>query len=185
MKNLFNKIFKKKSKIIDVQKRTLSDYDLLYYNSLVEVIFIVKGIDGKIYKIVGKTNNLLKYDIVVYDSNSKIIKNIRAYGELNLELLFVDYQRIDNRNFNYNHFGFGSLMMQLFLELINYYEEVNNIKFNKIIGTIGNGAEDNPNKSIPFYSKFDGYYFGDNYLELNRNKFNKTDRHLEYLIKKK
>ena len=40
MKKLLNKIFKRQSKIIDVQKRKLSDYDLLYFNSLVEVISI-------------------------------------------------------------------------------------------------------------------------------------------------
>lgn len=179
------KIFKKESKIIDIQKKVLPDYDLLYFNSLVEVIFVVRGIDEKKYKVIGKTNNFLKYDIGVYDMNNKEIKNIRAYGELNLESLFVDYQRIDNRNSDYKKFGFGSLMMQLLLELINYYEEINNIQFNKIVGTIGNGAEDNPYKSIPFYAKFDGYCFNNNYLILTKDKFNEIERHLEYLIKRK
>lgn len=185
MKNLISKIFKKQSKIIDIQKRILSDYDLLYFNSLVEVVFIINGIDNKIYKIIGKVDKFSKYDIGIYNSDDKEIKNIRSYGELNLQFLFVNYQRIDNKNPNYKHFGFGSLMMQLFLELINYYEEVNNINFIKITGTIGNGAGDNPDKSIPFYEKFDRYNFGNGCLELNRNGFNKIDRHLEYLIKRK
>lgn len=185
MKNLLSKIFKRQSEIIDVQKRKLSDYDLLYFNSLIEVVFTVKGIDGRIYKVKGKTNNLLGYKINVYFNSSKSLEDIQAHGQLNPELSSIDYQRIDNQNPKYVHFGFGAIMMQLFLELINYYEEVNNVKFDRITGTIGNGAEDDPDKSIPFYAKFDNYSFGNSLLELNRNGFNKIDRNLEYLIKRK
>lgn len=183
MKNLFSKIFKRKSEIIDVQKRILPDYDLLYFNSLVEVVFIVKGIDKKIYKVVGRFDYNTLFVIEVFDDKNNLLANTSAYGRMyvdknNKYCLFLE--RIENTNDNYKHFGFGTLMMNLLFDLVSYYEEINKIEFIKITGTIGNGGGDDSTVSIPFYKSFNDKKYGKNKLII----FSGTDRHLEYQIKR-
>ena len=119
------------------------------------------------------------------------MEKINAYGELFINensenQYYVKFDRIENLNPNYKHFGFGTLMMKTLFNMLSFYEEINHIEIINIIGTIGYGGEDNPGISMPFYKKFDNYQYSNNKIVvLEKERFNLEDLHLEYTIKNK
>lgn len=178
------------SKRIYVNKE---ECDGLYGNPTVHIDYMLKAINGEKYVMKGNMGNkLLTYSIKVYKEDDVELEYTQMFGRLvpghaieketNLECWTVKFDCIESRNPEYQGYGFGSLMMELFLELLARYEEEIGCVFKKIEGTIGDGGGNDRKKSVPFYKKFDHHVFGNRHLELETDEKGNLGNQLKYHI---
>ncbi len=176
---------KKLSQITDYEFKSLSYYDSLNFNNCIEGVFTVKGNDDNYYTIITKTSEFLDLDIEVYYNSGKKIEKIRSYGKIhtNGQKMMYDFSRIDNKNVNFAHTGFGRMMMEAMFITLNYYASTYNFEFEFVSGTIDDSADATPERSIPLYKSFNNYKINNEKIViLKETTCNIDDREVFYKI---
>lgn len=117
---------------------------------------------------------------------TSLFANIRKTSSCDWYVEITSIDKCDNELQGKN--GIGYLMMKFMFDAMLKYEEINNLRFKKVIGTIGVLAQDNPEHSIPMYQKFSKYKYDkstNRYLILDVEHCNEIDQILYYSIEQK
>ena len=188
IKNMF---FKKKTKkqlnnksvVISTNFSTLDKYEYLTGRDCLKYEITICDYNNKIYKIISKTTEFGFIEVEVFDANYQRLINVNAFGKIK-EDNKTNYFILDRiGNAGYNKIGLGHFMMQAIIYLLAKYEELYDIKFGYIKGTLGISGNDLPEKSIPFYKTFDNFQFNETkYLHLHEETLNIVERQILYLI---
>ena len=173
------------SKIIDFKFEQLEDYDKLNFNNCIKGTFIIRGNNNENYTIITKTSEFLDLDVNVYYNNGKKVEKVRSYGKIHInnQKMIYDFSRIDNKNPNFLHIGFGRMMMEAMFKTLDYYASIYDFEFEFVSGTIEVGADAIPERSIPLYKSFDNYKINDKkILVLKQDTCNIKEREIFYKV---